>query len=152
MNKFYAIFLAIVFIGGFSACKKESKPQVPAALVGKWYLRQYSITASLAGVADPPYVTPYNDTSTYMFYQFNSDGTGLEQTSSDPNFILLAPTPFTYQVSGTNIIFSHNSTVMVATTSSYEITSGGKLIIRGNYSYPSAGGVVNNLQELTLSK
>src|SRR5437879_8546843 len=108
MNKFYAIFLSIIFIGSLSACKKEAKPQIPAALVGKWYLRQYSITTSTVGVMGTPYITPYNDTSTYIYYQSNKDGTGIEQTSGDHNFVSVPATAFTYHVSGPNITFSHN--------------------------------------------
>ncbi len=135
-----------------SACKKEAKPQIPAVLIGKWYLRQYSITASTGASTDPPYITLFADTATYCYFQFNSDGTGLEQTSSDPNFINVPPLGFTYHVSGANINFSHNTTVMVATACTYEMPTSHSLIIRGNYSYPNPGGVVNNLQVITLNK
>jgi hypothetical protein len=139
-------------MGSLAACKKDTKSQVPAALIGKWYIRQYSITASTSASTDPPYVVSYGDTSTLVYYQFNNDGTGLEKTSNDPNFINIPATDFIYHVAGNDITFSHNSDIMIATNCTYEMPNSNTLIIRGNYSYPSAAGTVNNLQVLTLSK
>jgi hypothetical protein len=148
----YALVLFLVLLCGLSACKKDAKPQVPAALIGKWYLRQYKITASSNTFADTPYTVRYSDTATNVYYQFNNDGTGLEQTIADPNYVIGQPTGFTYHVSGNNITFSRITTVMMTTACSYEMPTSNTLIIHGNYSYTSPGGVVNNLQELTLTK
>ncbi|HTD40700.1 MAG TPA: lipocalin family protein [Mucilaginibacter sp.] len=148
----YALVLFLVLLCCLSACKKDARPQIPAALVGKWYLRQYKITASSNTFTDTPYTVRYSDTATNVYYQFNNDGTGLEKAPIDPNFVIIPPAGFTYRVSGNNITFSRITTVMMSTACTFEMPTSNTLIIRDNYSYTSAGIVVNNLQEITLSK
>ena len=148
----YALVLLLALLCGLSACKKDAKPQVPAALVGKWYLRQYKITASSNTFTDTPYTIRYSDTATNVYYQFHDDGTGVEQTIADPNYVTEPPVGFTYHVSGNSITFSRMTNVMMTTVCSYEIPTSNTLVIHGNYSYTSPGGVVNNLQEITLSR
>ena len=89
-----ALVFFLILLGSLSGCKKDAKPQVPAALIGKWYLMQYTITASSNTFTDSLYTVRYPDTAKNVYYQFNSDGTGLVQTISDPNGLSLAPTGF----------------------------------------------------------
>ena len=152
MNKCCTIFLSLILIGCLSGCKKDAKPQIPASLLGKWYIRQYTITASSNTFTDTPYTVHYSDTATNVYYQFNSDGTGFEQTSADPNFVTTSPVSFTYHVSGTNIIFSHNTPILMATICSFEMPTGNTLALHCQYSYNSPAGAVNNLQDVYLSK
>jgi hypothetical protein len=74
----YALVLFVVLLCGLSACKADAKPQVPAALVGKWYLREFTTTASSNTFTDTPYTVRYSDTATNVYYKFNNDGTGVE--------------------------------------------------------------------------
>ena len=148
----YALVLFVVLLCGLSACKKDSKPPFPSALIGKWYLRQYKITASSSTFTDTPYTIRYSDTATNVFYQFNNDGTGVEQTIADPNYVTVPPTGFTYHVSGNNITFSRTTTIMLTTACSYEMPTSNTLIIHGSYSDTGPAGVINNLQEITLNK
>ena len=152
MNKSCAIFLSLVLIGCLSACKKDVKPQIPSSLIGKWYIRQDIITASLNGVTSAPYTYYSSDTATTVYYQFNNDGTGLEQTNFDPNFLSSPPISFNYKVSGTNIVFSHNTNVLMSTSCSFTMPTNNTLVIHGPYSYSDGGGTVNSLQDLYLSR
>ena len=107
MKKIGILFFSFLLIGGMQACKKEARPQVPAALLGKWSLRQYSITTTSNGVTGEPLVTAYNDTARYLYYQFDAEGSGLEQANAGPNF-LAAAGGFTFRIGGNMINFSHN--------------------------------------------
>ena len=152
MSKLCGILLLIVLTGSLAACKKESKSQIPAGLVGKWYLRQVTTTSSSNAVSDTPYTVTYPDTATNAYYQFNNDGTGLEQYSVDPNFVSIPPLGFTYHISGNNITFSKITAIMMGSTYSFEIPTNNTLLLRINYSYTAAGTVVNNVQEITLAR
>lgn len=152
MNKLCSIFLLIVLLGSQAACKKDAKSQIPPALIGTWYLRQYTTTSSSDAFADTPYTVSFPDTAKDAYYQFKNDGTGVEQFSTDPNFVSIPPVGFTYHISGNNITFSQITAIMMGHTYSFTMPTSNKLILRINYSYTQAGIVVNNVQEMTLSK
>lgn len=153
MKKTYYLILIALLAFSLSACKKDSKPQIPASLIGKWYIRQYTLTASSANHTGSPYTFFNSDTATNVYYQFNSDGTGVELTNFDSAFVIVPPTSFSYHVSGSNITFSYHPVILQAPTCSFEMPTSTTLIIRGTYSYKDGGGnTVNNLQEVFLSK
>jgi hypothetical protein len=152
MKKLCGILLLIVVTGGMAACKKDAKPQIPAGLIGKWYLRQVTTTSSSNAFSDTPYTIRYPDTATSVYYQFKNDGTGLERYAVDPNFVSIPPVGFTYHISGNNITFSQITAIMMGKTYSFGLPTSNSLILRTNYSYTAAGIVVNNVQEMTLGK
>ena len=151
MRTFYSLSIIALLVFSLSACKKDAKPQIPASLVGKWYIRQYTITASSNTFTDAPYTVRYSDTATNAYYQFSSDGTGAEQTNTDPAIVSLA-TGFQFHVSGTNITFSNTSDILMMSSCSFEMPTSQTLIIHGTYSYTQGAYVINNLQEVFLSK
>jgi len=153
MKKTYYLILIALLTVGLSACKKDSKPQIPASLIGKWYIRQYTLTGTTNNITGSPYTFFRSDTATSVYYQFNSNGTGIEQTNFDPAFVTIPPTGFNYHVSGSNIVFSPNSATLQSSTCSFEMPTSTTLIIRSNYSYSdNFGNVINNLQVLNLGK
>ncbi len=152
MKTFYSLSAIAFLVFSLSACKKDAKSQIPTSLLGKWYVRQYTLTASTSVDTGTPYTFFRSDTATNIYYQFNSDGTGVEQTNFDYAFVIVPPTSFTYHVSASNITFSNNSTILMAPTCSFEMPTSQILIIRSTYSYQQGAYVVNNLQEVFLSR
>jgi len=152
MNRLYGILLLIVLMATQAGCKKDAKSQIPAGLIGKWYIRQITTTSSSNAFSDNPYTISYPDTATNDFFQFNNNGTGITPYSVDPNFVSVPPLSFTYRVSGNNITFSQITSIMMGSTYSFEIPTSNTLVLRDNYSYTAAGTVVNNVQEITLSR
>ncbi|HTK21825.1 MAG TPA: lipocalin family protein [Mucilaginibacter sp.] len=152
MNKLCSIFLLIVLPGGLVACKKEAKSEIPVGLIGTWYVRQYTTTSSSDAFSDTPYTVSFPDTAKDAYYQFKNDGTGREQYSVDPNFALIPPITFTYHISGNNITFSQITAIMMGHTYSFTMPTSNTLILHINYSYTQAGTLVNNVQEIILSK
>ncbi|MFI5162936.1 MAG: hypothetical protein ACHQHN_16765 [Sphingobacteriales bacterium] len=153
MGKPVILLFSVLFICGISACKKDAKPKVPSSLIGEWYIRQYTITTTTNGSAASPFVYFRSDTATNVYYLFNGDGTGLEQLNFDPAFIKVPATGFSFRISGSNIVFSQNSTVLQSPTCSFEMPTSGTLVIRSTYSSTdNFGNVISTLQELNLGK
>ena len=152
MRTFCSLSIVAFLVFSLSACKKDVQSKVPASLVGKWYIRQYTLTASTSISAGSPYTFFRSDTATNVYYQFKSDGTGIEQTNFDFAFVIVPPVSFNYNVSGSNITFSNNSTILMAPTCSFEMPTSTTLVIRSTYSYTQGNYIVNNLQEVYLSR
>jgi len=153
MRTFYSLSIIAFLAFSLSACKKDAKPQIPASLVGKWYIRQYTITTSTNNIAASPYMYFSSDTATNVYYQFDADGTGFENNNFDPNFISAPPTKFNYKISGSNITFSQSSATLESATCSFEIPTSTTLTIRSSYNYTdNFGNVMNSLQVLSLGR
>jgi hypothetical protein len=153
MHKFSIFLLAVALCCLVYSCKKDTKSNVPDSLIGEWYIKQYVITTTTNNVTASPNVIIHSDTSTNVYYQFNSNGTGFEQLNFDPNFVNIPAESFNFRISGSNIIFSHNSNLLQSTTCSFEIPTSKTLVIRSNYSSTdNFGNVINTLQELDLGK
>jgi hypothetical protein len=153
MRTFYSLSIIAFVVFSLSACKKDAKPNVPASLVGEWYVRQYTITTTINNTVNAPYVYFQSDTAKFIYYQFNSDGTGLEQLNFNPVFASLPATRFNFRISGSNIIFSQSSNVLESPTCSFEMPDSNTLFIRSNNSYTDKfGNAVNVLDELDLSR
>ncbi|HEY9003356.1 MAG TPA: lipocalin family protein [Mucilaginibacter sp.] len=152
MNKVFGILFLVILMGNLVACKKDAKSQIPAALIGKWYVRQYTTTSSSNAFSDTPYTVRFSDTATNVYIQFKNDGTGLEEYSADPNFVSVPPLGFTYNISGNNITFSQITAIMMGKTYSFEMPTSNSLLLHINYSYTAAGMVINNVQEITLGR
>jgi len=153
MKTFYSLSIIVFLVFSVSSCKKDAKSQMPVALLGKWYIRQYTITTTTNDIAGSPYVYFSSDTGTNVYYQFNGDGTGFENNNFDPAYISIPPAKFNYKVSGSNITFSQVSATLQSATCSFEIPTSTTLIIRSSYKYTdSFGNVINSLQVLNLDK
>jgi hypothetical protein len=90
------------------SCKKDTKTPIQNNITGKWYYTNDVVTQYNNGVLQWQQTDAGITLYGAYWQQFNSDGTGLQQDSTNS-------TPFTYSISGQVISITESGSVEKAT-------------------------------------
>jgi hypothetical protein len=145
MSRFNIALFFTVIISSLFACKKGPQTPPPIDIVGKWDVQKLISTVSKNGVQ----VSVTTDTtfrSSIDFYQFYSNGTGIESLQ-DPSFPL---TPFKYIISGSVFYLSHQLDRVPDGTFTISKPSDTQLIINDTFNYKLSGDNYQEIDEMIL--